>query len=102
MMRFNVRVELLGGANREDYENLHTRLLLNGYVTFIVDNAGQQWQLPPAEYVHASGLPLKAIRDHASAVVARGLRLGLGYRLYVVSFTDWASMNLLPDTGLLR
>lgn len=96
MMRFNVRVELLGVTNIQDYEQLHARMLLNGYTPFIVGDDGRKWHLPPAEYVHVSDRQVRTVRDHAAAVVARGLRLGLNYRIYVVAFVDWASGNLVP------
>lgn len=97
--RFNVRVELLGGATIQDYEHLHARMTLNGYVTFIVGDDRQVWQLPPAEYVHVSDDPLKVVRNRVSAIVGRGLRPGLSFRLYILQFSDWAAFNLAPNVA---
>jgi hypothetical protein len=96
MMRFNVRVELLNGASAQDYENLHARMMVNAYAPFIVGDDGVKYELPPAEYVHVSDLELRMVRDRASAIIARGLRAGLQYRLYVLPFADWAGVNLEP------
>ncbi|HDR8928321.1 TPA: hypothetical protein QDB26_005348 [Burkholderia vietnamiensis] len=94
---FNIRVELLNGANPQDYDDLHARMRRNGCNTVIVANNRTRWHLPPAEYVHvAEAVSAIAVRDKVRAIVQNGLRPGLGYRTYVTQIVDWASDNLEP------
>ncbi|MFM0495574.1 hypothetical protein [Paraburkholderia caledonica] len=94
--RFNIRVELLGGADGNDYAHLHERMGSNHFAPFIVADNKTVHHLPPAEYVHVSEGTALQVRDHANAIIASVLRAGLSYRTYVVEFVDWASTNLLP------
>ncbi|MFM0736555.1 hypothetical protein PQQ51_04800 [Paraburkholderia xenovorans] len=96
MDRFNVRVELLNGANGDDYGALHQRMMASGFATAVVADDGRTYHLPPAEYVHVADDGARSVRNAAIAVVSDGLRPGLAFRIYVVQFVDWASENLQP------
>jgi|GEM_PF-2216114 len=94
MNRFNIRIELLNGANGDDYAALHQRMEASEFSTIILADDKTQWKLPPAEYVHVSTGTAQTVRDLAQAVASKGLRSGLGLRVYVVIFVDWASSGL--------
>lgn len=94
MERFNVRVELLNGANGEDYSALHQRMTAGGFASVIVADDRSTYHLPPAEYVHVANGNARSVRNTAIAVVGNDLRVGLAFRIYVVQFVDWASENL--------
>lgn len=94
MHHFNIRVELLHGATAQDYQHLHERMRINGFISVIAGRNGARAHLPPAEYVHVSASATQTVRDLAVKVVGTGLRGGVGLRVYVVQFVDWASHGL--------
>lgn len=68
MTRFNIRVELKGEPDWDTYEELHERMLAANYYRTITSNAGDEYQLPHAEYIAEADWTLDAIVDEVWSI----------------------------------
>jgi hypothetical protein len=75
MATFLTRVEL-HGASGADYEQLHAEMAKLQFRRTVVADDGTTYQLPTAEYISNSELPIESVRDLAYVAVKATGRTG--------------------------
>ena len=69
MSRFTTRVEL-HEATEEDYEKLHAAMEVEGFTRTILNKAGTEYFLPPAEYNRSGDVTKDEILEAAKRAAA--------------------------------
>lgn len=98
MSWYLVRVELLNEPSTADYTALHQRMQVAGFNRWVVSDAKQQFELPPAEYFRDSEESLDEVHKRADAAIQNGLRPILKYRMFTSKIHSWRAKNLKSMT----